>query len=78
MYCFTIWVVLWFGLRISMTDKGFILNPAGPPIDFAMPDSYIYVKDVNSEEGTQIVFVHYITQLQLNDIHPSYVFEYLS
>ena len=49
--------ILVFVLLISMTESGWILNPAGPPGPFFRPDSYMYVKDGSSKEGEDKYFV---------------------
>ena len=50
-------IIILFVLLISMTENGWILNPAGPPGPFFRPDSYMYVKDGSSKEGDDKYFV---------------------
>ena len=50
-------IILVYVFVISMTENGWILNPAGPPGPFFRPDSYMYVKDGSSNEGDDNSFV---------------------
>ena len=49
-------VFLDFVFLITMSENGWILNPAGPKTPFYRPDSYLYVKDGNSAKGNDNVF----------------------
>ncbi len=53
---FRAWVFLDFVFLISMSENGWILNPAGPKTPFFRPDSYMYVKGDSSAQGNHNVF----------------------